>query len=66
MVEAHIINAIEQFSSEIHDRINNFKICMGKKLYEAQVPDLSYLTEELVILRFEVRALAENHTSIIP
>lgn len=65
-VKSWVITMMEQFMRELRGRIDNFKIKLGDKLWEAQVLDLSNLRGEVAKLRIEARALAYCQTLIIP
>lgn len=61
-----MITAMKWFTKELHGMIDIFNIRMGKRLYESKVLDLSSLREEVATLSFEVHALVESHTFVIP
>lgn len=39
-VESRMMDAIERLTREIHERIDNFKIWMEERFYEARIPNL--------------------------
>lgn len=60
------MEAIHEYTRELHAYINNFETWIGAWLSVFYTPDLSFLCKEMATLCLEVLSLSESYILVIP